>query len=331
VLREAADLNQQALRFTESPTWTDVGKKLDALFAYAPESRFHLYLMKYCHCPVMTARMRIEKLRDLQLRLLNPRARDKRSLDNLALAIQQEKQQIKTENQRTEECYKQVCKESPPVTLRLWVNAFIPRTLKATNIFGRTYENGPNGTTFILGPELDRQVGYLTDQRGFSNDPKASSRFHAEALIEIGGNGAFKLVKQESWCSPTVAFDRGSNKILCKKSASTERIEFRQLRQYGSNLTLSFRADVGNPCVNLFGTGLNPSPPFAVDLTIQLYPTQWVKIEGRVNQFPAFEAYISVNDRPAQPIFQKGPVPEKSPWDLYLGPTERVNAYKQWL
>jgi hypothetical protein len=71
--------------------------------------------------------------------------------------------------------------------------------------------------------------------------------------------------------------------------------------------------------------GWNPSPPIKADLTFYVDARGGqVKIEGQVTPFPAFEAYISVNDRPAQILLQKMPVPEKSPWDLYGGPTEKI-------
>lgn len=119
VLREAANLNLQALRapeLTGSKAWSDTGDKLDALFAYEPESQFHRELMRNCHCPVMTARRRSERLRQLQILRMNPRARDARSRQNIDLAIRQEQQHIQTEIRRTEECYRKVCELLPSVS-----------------------------------------------------------------------------------------------------------------------------------------------------------------------------------------------------------------------
>lgn len=117
LLWEIADLHLRASKspeITESEEWRDGGDKLKALFDYERESQFHLYLMKNCHCPLMTARRHIESLRVRQKMRANPRARDTRSLKNLDRAIQEEKERIQTEIRRTIECFKGVCPPAPP-------------------------------------------------------------------------------------------------------------------------------------------------------------------------------------------------------------------------
>lgn len=117
LLWEIADLHIRASKspeITESEEWKDGGDKLKALFDYEPESQFHLYLMKNCHCPLMTARRHIESLRLREKMRANPRASDARSLKNLDRAIQEEKERIQTEIRRTMECFKGVCNLAPP-------------------------------------------------------------------------------------------------------------------------------------------------------------------------------------------------------------------------
>ena len=210
-------------------------------------------------------------------------------------------------------------------SIRIWVNAFIPRTLESPNIYGRTYRNGPDGATFVLGPDPLRRAGYLTDQREFSSDPGAHSRFHAEARIELTPDGVPRLARQDSWCSATVAFDTISGKVLCKKSAGNDELRFEASTESETTLVLALRASAANPCVDVLG--FDPSPHIKADLSVNVNTqSRRLQISGRVTQFPAFEAYASVNGGPAQAVFRKTPVSNKSPWDLYLGPTEPVSG-----
>lgn len=89
----------------ESDEWKDAGDRLNDLFRQG--------LLMNCHCPILTARMRIERLRQLQIMRLHPPARDARSIKNLDYAIQQEKEGIQAEIKRMEGCYKTMCGERP--------------------------------------------------------------------------------------------------------------------------------------------------------------------------------------------------------------------------
>jgi hypothetical protein len=118
ILREAATLAQKAYKaptVTLTTSWGDTEKQLEEVFSFASNSQLHRELMKHCHCPVMTARRRLEKLRDMQERARNPLARDERSLKNLNLAIEQEKQHILTEIKHTEECINKLCGPMPTI------------------------------------------------------------------------------------------------------------------------------------------------------------------------------------------------------------------------
>lgn len=219
--------------------------------------------------------------------------------------------------------------EAPAATevqrVRVWINAFIPRTLQSSNMYGRTFRNGPDGRTFVLGPDPQRRAGYLTDQREFSTDANASSRFHAEAIIDVARNGAPRLASQQSWCNATVAIGTLSGNVLCEKSAGNENLRFIVADESSSGVALELSAAAANPCVEFLG--FDPAPHIKADLLIKVDSrTRRVQISGKVTQFPAFEAYASVNDGPVQALFRKMPVANKSPWDLYLGPTEPVSG-----
>ena len=81
----------------------------------------------------------------------------------------------------------------PPTinTIKVWVNAFIPRTVTGYRHvlggphIGKTAIDGTPGTPYA----------YLTDQRDFSNYIHADSRAHAEIKIDVTGS-APRIVSQ---------------------------------------------------------------------------------------------------------------------------------------
>ena len=118
-----------------------------------------------------------------------------------------------------------------------------------------------------------------------------------------------------------------SGAVLCEKSAGNEELRFEASSESATTLVLALRASAANPCVDVLG--FDPSPHIKADLSVNVdMQSRRVQISGRVTQFPAFEAYASVNDGPAQAVFRKKPVTNKSPWDLYLGPTEPVSGVR---
>jgi hypothetical protein len=222
--------------------------------------------------------------------------------------------------------------ETPPTQpvsrayrLRIWLNAFIPNDLRALNLWGQTHKN-VDGRTYVLGPDT---LGYATDQRGFSPDHTASARFHSEALLEVDAQGNAHLVQTESHCTPTQAINILSGKTVCEKPAEhCGQMSMTPLRSPGNIFVMELKAFPTNPCVAVLG--MNPSPPISVDATFQVMTKQRkVLMTADLSQFPAFEAYVQVETADgtasvAAPIFQKLPVKEKSPIDLYRGVTEKV-------
>jgi hypothetical protein len=74
--------------------------------------------------------------------------------------------------------------------------------------------------------------------------------------------------------------------------------------------------------IDLSGSATNPCVPFAPDIdyigTITIDPTsKTVSFVGFVDEFPAFEMFVSIDGRPAKSIFLRSPELGSNPWNLY--------------
>src|SRR5919108_1609130 len=71
-----------------------------------------------------------------------------------------------------------------PRTVKVWINAFIPRQVPGKT---RPVPGATNGQTMLSGPVPGVSDCFCTDNRGFSRDIHASSRMHAELEIDLRG------------------------------------------------------------------------------------------------------------------------------------------------
>lgn len=206
---------------------------------------------------------------------------------------------------------------APLRSIKFWINAFIPRNI--SRLTKRVPKGKHSGKTMIPGP-FPISDCFLTDQRSFSNHVHAKSRMHSELkLIVQGSNATFT---QWHHCDLTCECDCEDGEPECEKKSSSTDMRF----------TLPSRIDVVQPMtVKLKGAANNPchtgSP--AIDymgaITIDLAERS-IEFNGKVDAFPAFEAYATINDGAGVTMFQILPKPGKTPWNLVGGPSESVKA-----
>ena len=188
----------------------------------------------------------------------------------------------------------------PIRTVKIWINAFIPRDIPryTRNVpagfhFGKTMIPGPN-------PMSDC---YLTDQRGFSNDLNAKSRMHSEVNVDF--TGVRPTITQNHKCDLTTELDCEDGDVESTGTGSTSRMLF----QLGPSSTpqlaiISVKCAASNPCAptsRLFG-----DIDYFGTLSINL-AARSVKFEGKIDQFPAFEAYAGINGGTGVTLFQESP------------------------
>lgn len=240
--------------------------------------------------------------------------------------------------------YAVVAQGQPIREIRIWMNAFIPRripvvggqdltfTINAGRFAGKTTIEGP----FNRIPLVKRF--YLTDNRDFSTDLSAKARAHSEVIIDVSNSAINKgPLRNDS----TYSFTSLQGDLICGDIADPSTIKVvDQKVTIGPNenkiFEFTFDGSAQNPCFQV--SVPNPDPEVPPEGSVNLSPSiDWfvnVKVEmicgelaritatGRIEKFPAFEMYASVNGF-VKPVFQISPVNAATPFDLF-GPASRL-------
>ena len=192
-------------------------------------------------------------------------------------------------------------------SVKFWINAFIPRDIPSLT---GTVPSGPHsGKTMIPGPTPINDC-FLTDQRSFSNEIHARSRMHSEFKVTV--NGSQLEFTQWHNCDETVEVDCESGEVECEKIGSTSDMEF----SFPSNpdptrpFQITFDSGSSNPCFSG-----SPTIDYEGTVTIDL-KNRRLEFDGKVDEFPAFEAYATINDGAGIALFQIEPEEGKGPADL---------------
>lgn len=193
-------------------------------------------------------------------------------------------------------------------TLKVWLKAFIPANVPGHTV---TLSAGPHsGKTALSGPVPGVSDCFLTDQRTFSNSISASARMHSE--IEFFLNREMPTFRQFHDCGETVEVDCEDGEEECRNKASNARMSFHNLRLVSPTIvTVQLRAAANNPCY----TG-SPDIDYEGTLIIDL-TAMTVTFDGKIDEFPAFEAYVSRDGSAPVTLFQEPPPPGNSPANLF--------------
>ncbi len=195
-----------------------------------------------------------------------------------------------------------------------WMRAFIPK-----DIPGLT-QSIPNhdALTMISGPTPVNDC-FLTDQRSFDSDKGASSRMHAEAIVDF--DDSIPGLTQVHRCDPTVEVDCEDGDVECSEQAKTTAMAFVMGTSSSARLAvLHMKCAASNPCFR--GA---PDIDFEGRITIDA-DARSVEFDGKIDAFPAFEAYAAINDGAAFPLFTVPPLPGNSPDDLFGGANRAIRC-----
>ena len=188
----------------------------------------------------------------------------------------------------------------PIRSVKVWINAFIP-----LNILGYTQRVPAGihtGKTMIPGPNPLSDC-YLTDQRDFSNQIHAKSRMHSEVKLVFSGNKP--ILTQWHNCDQTTELDCGDGDVESTKKGSISRMNFRLLPTSTSKRAIvSFNCSASNPCAPT--SRIIGDIDYNGTLTID-HAARSVKFDGKIDQFPAFEAYATINDSAGITLFREPP------------------------
>jgi hypothetical protein len=191
-------------------------------------------------------------------------------------------------------------------TVKIWLNAFIPKYVPG-------YLNAPHpfeGKTMIHGPVPLSSTCYLTDNRAFDPNIRASSRMHSEIKIDVTMRIPVE-VYQAHECTETVEIDCDTGEVTCNKPGKVIGKRFFDLTGTSDRfIFVNLEVGASNPCFP-FSPLINHKGIIRVDVN-----SREVYYTGAIDAFPAFEMYASANDGEGVKLFQTMPEKGKTILDL---------------
>lgn len=224
-------------------------------------------------------------------------------------------------------------------SMKFWINAFIPLNVKG---YTKPIPGHP-GKTMIPGPKFNLLSDcYHTDQRDFSNNIHASSRMHSEAKVDFTGGG--QAMTQWHNCDETIECDCEDGEEECNKKGKTNNMSFKLLPAVtapnpllavptprlaiptpvlpvsSSAITLEMKCAAHNPCApsSTIGGDIDYEGKIYMDRTARR-----IECDIKIDAFPAFEAYATINNGAGVMMFQIAPPFGNTVMDL-PGPATRA-------
>lgn len=212
-------------------------------------------------------------------------------------------------------------------SVTFWLNAFIPGEVCLDKEKKESYTmlvpGEPDKTMFKAPPErlkpvfmpgfpggiapVPERFCYDTDYRTFNDDTNAKSRMHARVKIlsnrpaDAWGRTC-KMLDPDYRCDPTVQrhCETGAKRDT-PRAASTRRMKYRlSARTTGNNARVDFVLPAAHPftyAAAMFGD-IDVQGFFHID-----YKARSLSLDCKIDSFPAFEAYASINDGKATNLF----------------------------
>lgn len=207
------------------------------------------------------------------------------------------------------------------------VKAFIPNSLPVNPDYVMRVpaaRRGRSSKTMIPHP-VPNGLCFMTDNRGFSNEPSASARLTTEFILVLSESDA-RVEKAGGRdihrCDATEKVQCVTGAVLETATAKPRTAIFRESYGIGrpavsgTKYQVAFQASAPNP---LTIAGFTPDIDYSFDLTFDSMSKE-LKFRATTGVFPAFEAYARLNDGDTVPLFQRMPT-GKSVKALYDGGT----------
>jgi hypothetical protein len=211
---------------------------------------------------------------------------------------------------------------APPVdrseiqTVEIWIRSFIPIRHEGNPGYTRPVPNKPIHT-MIPDPSPIATGCYLTDQRMFSDDPRALARVGTHVAIKIGAQPTITVAENPLSESVEVSCETGAER--CRKPVDSSRSSTGPVTRQGNTVRLHVHGKANNACFRL-SPDIHYEGYFIIDVA-----GRTIKFEGKIGRFPAFEAYGRANNGPIRKIFQELPMQGSTVWQVPL--TRSVNTH----
>jgi hypothetical protein len=202
-------------------------------------------------------------------------------------------------------------------SFRIWINSFLPR-----DISGLTIDRPSNlSQTMIPGPIPGVSDCFLTDQRSFDADPKASSRIHSMANLNFR-LGDFSMTS-EARADNTVEVDCEDGDVECDRAPDASSLRVNMMTSSGSfRSEIRFQGGANNACF----TG-SPQINWDVMASIQIRSGRTGRVTvqpgSKVEPFPAFEMYFDTG-REILSLAKLEPLAGSGPWNLPGSPNRNI-------
>jgi hypothetical protein len=210
-------------------------------------------------------------------------------------------------------------------TIKLWIKAFIPSSYEHARIVPGMGEHA--GKTMLTSLWMVNR-SFLTDQRTFSSDIHAEARMHSEIEIDVVKR---KEVYQFHHCYDTIEIDSRTGEEKCRAQGNTRRMKFHDFESApdGRIYTMRIKAGSKNPCVKIARVRVSPNLDYHGDIRVVVLDDPGkavVTFSGKIENYPAFEMYVSANNGEPYPVFQVDVAPNAHVGDLRGGPTRPVSG-----
>ena len=178
--------------------------------------------------------------------------------------------------------------------MSFWLNAFIPR-----DIFG--------ATTMLLEGEyrgsiaLSKPPCYLTDQRNFSNDLRASSRMHSFVKVDL--TTSQPVLTQQHRCDDLIQCDPATGEVLSKHRVGTSNMTF-SLEATSPTILIQMACRYSGS-IPRHGYGMGEIE-YKGTIEISAAPRS-IDIDLMICLFPAFEGYAAIDDGRGAILFRHAP------------------------
>ncbi len=204
--------------------------------------------------------------------------------------------------------------------VKVWLKSFIPHDYEFAEVVKGTGKH--SGKTMIHLP-MPVKSSFLTDERGFSTDIDAKARMHSEIEIDVT---AGQIVNQVQKCYETTEVDPDTGDEKCLDFSSTENMKFLNFRVEGQTIQVDLEASASNPCVKLASLTLAPHQDYKGTLSLTRQGNQLtVRFVGKIETFPSYEMYVSVEGDTPQTVFKCPPVKGSTVLNLIGGPTREID------
>ncbi|MGE0826411.1 MAG: hypothetical protein AB7P18_30330 [Candidatus Binatia bacterium] len=179
-------------------------------------------------------------------------------------------------------------------SVAFWLNAFLPRDISGATTVLRQGQFA--GYTAITGP-----LSCLTDQRNFSADLRARARMHSQVTIDW--TQETPIISQAHRCDPVIECDPQTGEVRSQRKAHTNRMGF-SLRSVTPQLAVSMNCSASNPSASARWAFDDIEYNGVITFDPQ---TRTLAIDVNIGLFPAFEAYVAINDGFPTTVFRYTP------------------------